>query len=382
MKHVAIVTTSRADYSIYVPVAQAMLEKKIKVSFLATGSHLSRRFNKTVDAISKDGFHVAARVLCELKDDKQSIAKAMGQVTQGMAKAMGRLRPEAVLVLGDRYEMLASALAAVPLRIPLIHFHGGEASFGSLDEFYRHAITKLSMVHLVSCKDYAKRVIKMGEDPDRVFTVGAPGLDNALNTPSLSADDMTKRFGVNLARPFILLTLHPVTTQADKAGVYVSQLIDALKVFSDMPVVMTGSNADLGGQIISRSLKTFASKTPNAVYVENFGTQGYVTALRHAAMMLGNSSSGIIEAASYQLPVVNIGPRQDGRIKGRNIIDCVHDKQAIVKAIRKALTPAFKRSLRSMSNPYGDGQSSQRIANIVLKLNPKSLTEKVFYDGN
>ncbi len=380
MKNVGIMTTSRADYSIYFPVARALQKMRVNVGFYVTGSHLSKAYGLTVKAIEADGFEIKARVPCVLKDSPLGMAQAMAAVTSGMAKALVKKKPELMLVLGDRYEMHAAALACVAMRVPLMHLHGGELTLGALDEYFRHSLTKLSHVHASATAIYAKRVMQMGEDKRWGHVSGAPGLDNALAVNSLSAAQMQKQFNVNIHRPFILVTFHPVTTDLKRCAQYADALCQALGRLKGQSVIITAPNADPGTRQVADRMRRFVKMYPDAVWVENFGTVGYITAMRHAAAMVGNSSSGIIEAASFELPVLNIGNRQEGRVYGKNVIHVDYTKEAIQRGLTKVLSLSFRRSLKGMKNLYGDGHAGVRIARIIKALDPKALRAKRFQD--
>ena len=380
MRKIGVITTSRADYSIYFPLLKALQAEGCKFSLYVTGMHFDRRFGQTVRLIEKDGFKIAARVHCPMNTSPVGIASSMGAITAGMARALERTRPEILFVLGDRYEMHAAALAGVALGIPLAHLHGGELSYGSMDEFFRHSLTKLSHLHFVSTKEYALRVIQMGEDPKRVFVCGAPGLDNAVSVPYISMAQLSERFGFDSNRPYILITFHPVTLELSKTSSYIQQLLKALKVGIDDQLIFTAPNADAKSDIIRKAIKQFVKREPKAFYVENFGTEAYVNAMRHAKAMVGNSSSGIIEAASFGLPVVNIGTRQDGRLRSANVIDVGYGVDQISKRIHQSLSVEFKKSLRGIKNIYGSGDAALKIVKVLKNIKPDQLGPKVFYN--
>jgi UDP-hydrolysing UDP-N-acetyl-D-glucosamine 2-epimerase len=343
--------------------------------------HLSEKFGMTVHDIQADGFDIAARVQIPITGgDASDISRAIGEGTLGFTKVFQQNRPDILLVLGDRFEILAAVVAALPFRIPIAHLHGGELTFGALDESMRHAITKMSHLHFVATEEYARRVMQMGEEPWRVTVSGAPGLDNLNQIERLSKSDWESRFGATLHDDFLLVTFHPVTLEADQTAYHIDELLAAL-VSSGHAILFTIANADPGGQIINTKIESFVQKNEKAQLVDNLGTQGYFTAMQHARAMVGNSSSGIIEAPSFGLPVVNIGSRQDGRARAANVIDVDYHRDAILMGIRKATDARFRAAVSGRLNPYGDGRAAARIVD-KLKSVPldQSLIVKKFHD--
>lgn len=366
MRKVAVVTVGRSDYGIYLPLLRRLANApEIQLQIVVSGMHLSPEFGRTVDLIVRDGFEIAVRVEMLLSSDTpEAIAKSIGFGVSGFAQAFAQLRPDLIVVLGDRFEMHAAAMAAVPFGIPLAHLHGGELTYGAIDDSFRHSITKLSHLHFVSTDEHARRVIQMGEDPSRVTVSGALGLDHLADGKWLSAEELTDRFGVELEPAPLIVTYHPVTREFERSEWQINELLAALEVIR-MPAILTLPNADTNGRIISQRLREFTAENAFATLVENFGSPGYFGMMRHAAAMVGNSSSGIIEAASLKLPVVNIGTRQEGRTRAKNVIDCGYDREEILAAIRLSISTTFRDSLRGMSNPYGDGHAAERIAAVL-----------------
>ncbi len=359
---IAMVTVGRSDWGIYRPVARAICnDPDLRLRIVATGGHLVPAMGRTIDEIRADGFSVDEQIDCLLSADTPlAVAKSMGLATMGLAEAYQRLAPDVVLVLGDRFEMHAAALAAVPLRLPLAHIHGGEITLGATDDVFRHAITKYSHLHFAATEEFAARIVQMGEAPWRVTVSGAPALDNLAELELLSRDSLERRLGLPLARPPLLATFHPVTLQYEQTPSQIEEFLAALAEF-DLPIVITRPNADAGNQAIVRRLAQFADERPHTVVVENLGTQAYFSLMSMAAALVGNSSSGIIEAASFALPVVNVGIRQEGRPRSKNILDVGDDRRAISAALRRALTPEFRKSLHGMKNTYGSGDAAARI---------------------
>lgn len=380
MRRIGVVTGSRADYGILRPVLRALTGcPEIDLRVYVCGSHLAATFGSTVRDVEADGFPIAARVATLFASDSpDAIAKSMAAVVAGFADVYTRDRPEILVVLGDRYEMFAAAAAAVPFVIPLAHIHGGETTEAAIDDCFRHAITKISHLHLVATKAYAQRVIQMGESPERVIVVGAPALDNLRSISLPTRDDIQGVLGLPLTSPPLLATFHPETRNLDDVGRQIDALYQALNE-ADCPIVITLPGADTAyGRVISAA-KEFVAAHPAAVAVEHLGTELYFGLMAIAGAMVGNSSSGLIEAASFRLPVVNVGDRQKGRIRSANIIDVPCERDAISCGIRTALSEAFRKGLVTLTNPLGDGFAAERILAALLALPLNAARSKPFY---
>jgi UDP-hydrolysing UDP-N-acetyl-D-glucosamine 2-epimerase len=299
------------------------------------------------------------------------MAQGMERAFGGMSRVLSNWRPDLLLVLGHRYEMFAGALATVPFHVPVAHLHGGEVSSGALDDSFRHALSKLSHLHFAATPAAARRLRRMGEESWRITVSGAPALDRFHGFKPLPMD---------LPGRFLLVTYHPVTREPGEEGKQVEELVRALRRL-DLPCVVTAPNADPGWEVIERRLRRFCAQDTRSKFLKSAGADGYFTLLSRAAAMVGNSSSGLLEAPSFGLPVVNVGSRQDGRERGRNVIDCDPDEEEIVRAIRRALNPRFRRSLRGRINPYGDGRAAERIVRRLesVPLGPE-LLRKEFSD--
>lgn len=362
MRTLGVVTTSRADYGIYLPLLHRIqAEPGLSLRLYVTGMHLSARFGMTIKAIEADGFEIAERVkMLSNSDDPAAIAKSMARGTAGFAEVFARSRPDILVVLGDRFETHAAAVAALPFKIPIAHIHGGELTEGAIDDALRHSITKLSHLHFVATQEYGRRLVQMGEEPWRVTVSGTPSLDNLATVKRLTASELQSRFGLRVTPDTLLVTFHPTTLEYEDAGRQAEELLAALKA-SGRPVVITMPNADTGGQVIREHIRRFVRGEPSAQAVESLGTEGYFSVLALCAAMVGNSSSGFLEAPSFGLPVVNVGNRQNGRVRGANVIDVGYGREEIVKGIRRATVPAFRKSIQGMENPYGDGKAARRI---------------------
>ncbi|XZE55165.1 UDP-N-acetylglucosamine 2-epimerase [Planctomycetaceae bacterium SH139] len=377
MTSITAVTTSRADYGIYLPILKRISrDSDLELDLMVTGSHLAPAFGYTVQLIEEDGFSIRDRIECLMSNDSPvAIAKAMALTILGFSQAFARKQPELLLVLGDRYEMFAAASAAVPFRIPIVHVHGGETTEGAFDEAFRHSLTKMSHLHFAATEAYRDRILQMGEAPSRVFVSGAPSLDNLRDLKFWSQAKLQQHLGLNWSEPPLVVTFHPVTLEFEQTADHVNQLLSALREFAPLPIVFTYPNADTNGQVVIRAIKDFVASYPQAVAGANLGTDGYFSLMREARAMVGNSSSGIIEAASFQLPVVNIGRRQQGRVQGENIINCEAQQRAISAAIERAISSDFRKQLQNLKNPYGSGDAADMI---VRELKQLEISEQLF----
>lgn len=371
---IGVVSAGRADYAICLPVLRRIrADSDLRLHLIISGMHLSPEFGLTVDSIVADGFEIGDRVEMLLSSDTpEGIAKSMGLGTIGFAQLYARFRPDILVVLADRFEMHAAALAALPFRIPVAHIEGGDLTEGAIDDALRHCITKLSHLHFVSTEEYARRVVQLGEEPWRVTVSGAPSLDNLKSLKLLTVSELERKYGISLHPPPLLVTFHPVTLEYEHTHQQISDLLEALKTF-DLPIIFTMPNADTSGRVIAQAIKEFAGDHPSRCFVKNLGTRDYLSMMAYAGVMVGNSSSGIIEAPSLGLPVVNIGTRQRGRTRAANVIDVGYGRQEITDAINKALQPTFRNGLRDLVNPYGAGDAA---ALIVERLKTVPLTEE------
>lgn len=381
-RRLGVVTTARSDYGIYKPVLQEFSRRdQFDLWIIAGGMHLSPEHGLTIREIEADGFPIADRVELLLSTaSAEGVSASMGLALIGFGRAIARLAPDLLLVLGDRFEMFAAAAACAPLRVPVVHLHGGESSTGAIDESFRHAITKLSHLHFAATQAYADRIVQLGESPWRVAVSGAPALDGLSRTPMPDAEAFTKACGVPMQPAPLLVTYHPATLELEQLPAQLDALFGALDD-AGLPVLITDPNADEGGTVVRERIRQFTASRPHVHHVANLGHDRYFDAMWLSAAMVGNSSSGIIEAASFGLPVVNIGTRQDGRVRGANVIDTGYERHAIAEAIRRAVGPAFRAGLRDLKNPYDHGGAASviadRLASIPLDAN---LLRKTFHD--
>jgi UDP-hydrolysing UDP-N-acetyl-D-glucosamine 2-epimerase len=344
--------------------------------------HLSPEFGLTVREIEKDGFPIAERVEMLLSSDTESaIATSMGLGMIGFAKVYERLKPDILVVLGDRFEILAAVSAAVPFRIPVAHIHGGETTEGAIDEAFRHSITKMSHLHFASCEAYRQRIIQLGEDPDRVFNVGALGVENIRHISFMGRSELAAAIGFNLEKPYFLVTFHPVTLERETSEGQFQSLLDALDAFPEYNVIITKANADADGRIINRLIEEYAEKRRKRCHaVASLGVHRYLTAMKFATAVIGNSSSGIIEAPSFNIPTVNIGDRQKGRVKAGSVIDCEPFAASIETAIHKGISFEFQQLLKNTKNPYEKPGTACGIVSTMAASDPAGLLKKRFYN--
>ena len=377
MRRIGAVTVARSDYGLYTPVFDELQARGMELGVVAAAAHLSPRFGHTVDQIVADGYPVVERLDFTPDDDSpEAVAQASGRAVALFAQAYARQRFDIVLLLGDRYEMHAAGVAAVPLLLPLAHIHGGEETTGAIDNVYRHSLTKLSHLHFASTEDHARRIRQMGEEPWRVTVSGAPAIDRILRTPSMPRNELEAKLGHAFPEGSVVATFHPVTTEPGEAERQAESFLRALKRFG-RPVLLTMPNADPGGLAVRRAVARCDGERWLHVH-ENLGPVLYVAVMANAGLMAGNSSSGIIEAASFGLPVVNVGDRQEGRARSGNVIDVPSDEEAIVAALEQAVTDA---GFGGHPNIYGDGKAAQRIVDVLetVELGHK-LIKKPFCD--
>ncbi len=380
----AVLTGTRAEYGLFHPLLAALeADPRFEVGLVVTGAHLDERFGMTVREIEAEGHRIAARVPLPLGDDSDlGVARATGAAVAGIAEALDAEKPDLVVVLGDRYETLAAATAALLLRIPLAHLHGGEITEGAIDESIRHAITKMATLHFTATEEYRERVIQLGEDPDRVFAVGALGVDNALHTEAVSAAGLGSDLGFRFEFPTALVTFHPVTLGETSGAEQVDELLAALDALPQLRVLFTMPNTDAGNRQIAERIDAWAAaNSDRAKAFVSLGRLRYLSALAACDVVVGNSSSGIIEAPSFGKPVVDVGDRQQGRARASSVAHCAPGRAAIVSAIEHALSTEARAQALKASNPYGDGHAAERIIEVLSAIEPGGLsTRKRFHD--
>lgn len=356
LKRIVFVSSTRADWGLLSPLARALRDgaPELEVAVVATNMHLLPEYGMTVDEIRADGFDPLCADMRVEGSDEASRVRALARCTAAMADAFTALRPDAVVLLGDRYEILGVASAAALMHIPVVHIAGGEISEGAVDDSIRHAITKLSTLHLTATEPYRRRVIQLGEDPARVINTGAIGVWNAINQPKIPADELEAFLGMPLyEEPVAVVTYHPATLDsAVEPAARVREMLDALDDFPDLRCVITYPNNDARSDGIIAEIQRFASRRPNVLAVRSLGMRRYLSLLSYADLCIGNSSSGIVEVPSFHIPTVDIGIRQRGRIAAESVIHCGDSREEISRAIRLALSPEMARRLPHIENPY------------------------------
>ncbi|MFH1478596.1 MAG: UDP-N-acetylglucosamine 2-epimerase [Candidatus Omnitrophota bacterium] len=382
-RKICIFTGSRAEYGLLKPLMDEIKkDKELQLQLIVSGMHMSPEFNLTYKELEKDGFKINEKIEILLSSDTPiGLSKSMGLGLISLSEAYNRLKPDIIVIIGDRFEMLSAVIAAMVSRIPIAHLYGGEATFGAIDEAIRHSITKMSNLHFTAIKKYKKRIIQLGEAPKRVFNVGAIGIDNIKQLKLLTRKALEPKLGFKLNKHNLLVTFHPVTLEDDTAGKQFQNLIAALDELNDTNIIFTGSNADTHGRIINKMIDNYVSKNPDkAKAFTSMGQTLYLSTMRFMDAVVGNSSSAIIEAPSFKIGAVNIGDRQKGRIKAKNVIDCKPQKEDIRKAIKRIYSKKFKRSLKSITNPYGNGNTAKKIKYILKRYDVPNSLKKSFFD--
>ena len=364
-RKIAVITTSRADYShLYWPLRDLSAHPLVDLQLIVLGSHLSPEFGHTVGEIEEDGFPIAAKLECLLSSDSDiGMAKTIGVATLSLADCLGQMRPDILLLIADRYEMLAPASVALALRIPIAHIEGGEISEGAIDDAVRNALTKMSHIHFTSTFEARRRIIAMDEEEWRVHRAGAPSLDHLRRRTLQTREELESLLKIHLEKPAILVACHPVTIARDTVQ-EAAPLFEALASLPDQ-ILFCYPNADAGSRDLISRARSFAASRKNSHVFVNLDVLTYWSLLRQVEVFLGNSSSGIMETPSLALPTVNVGLRQQGRERARNILDVTPDVQALLNALRTAKSPSFRESLRGMTNPYGDGFASEKIVQVL-----------------
>lgn len=382
LKKIAVITGTRAEFGLLKPlINQIEKSNSFQLQLIATAMHLSPEFGYTISEIEKSGFQVDRKVECLLSSDTAvGVTKSMGLALIGFADALEELSPDLVIILGDRSEMLAAASAAMIANIPIAHIHGGETTEGAYDESIRHAITKMSYYHFASTETYRQRIIQLGESPDRVFNVGAIGLDSIQSLDLLNKNEFEKSIDFKLGKRNVLVTFHPVTLENNSAAVQFKAILDALKTFENTHFIFTLANSDKNGRIINQMIEKFVAENKvNSISFKSLGQLRYLSALQYIDVVLGNSSSGIIEVPYFKIPTINIGDRQKGRVMPKSVINCEPKKDFIKEALIKAFNPTFKEKIKNQEQLYGNGNAVEKIMPVLSNM-PTDDLKKPFYD--
>ena len=381
-RRICIITGTRAEYGLLRWVMQGIKdEPQLTLQIIATGMHLSPEFGLTYREIEKDGFHIDHKVeMLTSSDTSVGIAKSMGLGLIGCADAFNELKPDLIVVLGDRFEIFAAVSAALVARIPVAHLHGGEATEGAFDEALRHSITKMSHLHFVAADEYRQRVIQLGEQPDRVFLVGGLGVDHIKRLKLLDRAELEASLDFKLGKKSLLITFHPVTLEASTAAQQMAELLAALAALNDTQLIFTLPNADTEGRALIKMAEQFVAQHSNARAYTSLGQLRYLSCIAHVDGVVGNSSSGLAEVPSFKKGTINIGDRQRGRLQAASVINCDPTRQSIDAALAKLYSADFQASLSGVSNPYGDGGASEKVVKTIKHFQIDGIAKKYFYD--
>ncbi|MCZ4407249.1 UDP-N-acetylglucosamine 2-epimerase [Cryomorphaceae bacterium 1068] len=382
-RKICVVTGTRAEYGLLYWLMKYLNDAPdVHFQLVVTGMHLSAEFGLTYQQIEKDGFRIDKKVEILLSSDSTiGISKSMGLAMISMSEAFQELQPNLVVVLGDRFEMFACASVAMICRIPIAHIHGGEATEGLIDEPIRHSITKMSQLHFTATDAYRKRVIQLGEHPNRVFNFGSPGIDNVFKLPLLTKAELEASLNFNLDHPTALLTFHPVTLEIGTSAVQFEQLLQALDTFKDLKIIFTNPNSDTDGRVIIKMIDDYVRRNPEkACSFISLGQLRYLSALKYVSFVIGNSSSGLIEVPSFGIPTIDIGDRQKGRIRAESVIHCEPLLEDLIQSIKKASSSEFKEVANRAINPYGGAGASSKIADALKSVDLTDILKKSFHD--
>ena len=386
MKKICIVTATRAEYGLLKPVIDKIHKsEKVELRLVVTGMHLSPEFGLTYREIEEDGYPIDQKIEMLLSSDTPAgIAKSMGVALMGFADYFSVNRPDMIVILGDRYEMLMVAASAMIARIPIAHLYGGEKTEGAVDEAIRHSITKMSQLHFTATEEYRRRVIQLGEQPDRVFNVGALGVENARKVSLLGKEELEQQIGFRFTKPTIMVTYHPVTLETLTAREQFADILSVIDKHKEISVIFTKANAETDGWIINQMIDEYVGENSDrCVGYTSLGQKRYLSALQYVDAVLGNSSSGLVEVPSFHIPTVNIGDRQRGRACAKSVIHCRNTGQEIDKALQMALSEEFRQDLTTMDNPYEkEGTSDKIVETICDALYSGIEMKKIFYDIN
>ena len=385
MRKICVITGTRAEFGLLQHTIKTIEEDKdLQLQLIATGMHLSPEFGLTYRDIEKAGFTIDKKIEILLSSDTPiGISKSMGLAMISFSEALAELKPDIVLVLGDRFEIFSAVSAAMIARIPVAHCHGGEATEGLIDEAIRHSITKMSQIHFCATETYKKRIVQLGESPNRIFNVGALGLENILKLKLLSKEAFEASINFKLDKKYaFLVTFHPVTLEKATSSEQIQQLLDALDKIEDCKIIFTKANSDTDGRIVNQMIDEYVVRNASkAICFTSLGQLRYLSALQYVDAMIGNSSSGLLEAPSFKIPTINIGDRQRGRIMAESVIQCDSSSQDIEAAINKAISIEFKKTLKTVENPYkGKETPSEEIVKVLKSIDLKDILKKPFYD--
>lgn len=383
MKTISVFTSTRAEYHLLYSVIKRINEdSELNLDLIVSGTHLSKKYGYTITQIEKDGFLIGEKIKTISDEGENNVDEIISTTLLECSKHFKKVKSDFLIVLGDRYELLGPVIAAANALIPIAHIHGGETTEGAIDEAVRHAVTKFSYLHFPSCEPYRKRIIQLGENPKNVYNVGSLGVENILKQPLMSREELSDNLKFDLSN-YCLVTFHPVTLESGESPIIeLGNLLDALDSFDEFKYIITKANADSGGEMINKRLEEFVSNYRDKyILVDSLGMTRYLSAMKYCRMVIGNSSSGLLEAPSFSVPTINIGDRQKGRISAKSVINCEPIKDSIINAMKKANTEEFRMSIKNMPQLYGNGTASANIVRIIKETLNKGIDlKKHFYD--
>ena len=384
MRKICVITGTRAEYGLLSGVMRLIDQSPLThLQVIATNMHLSAQYGNTYQEIENDGFHINERVpiLVESETGENATVNAMARAMKGLEEAFDRLHPDLILILGDRYEMLAAASTALIKRIPVAHISGGALSYGACDDAIRHSITKMSHLHFTEAEAYRKRVIQLGEQPERVFNVGALGVENIKRVPLMSKEEVERDLQLEIGDQTLLITYHPVTLSDSNPLDDIQALFDALNEQQELRVIFTMPNSDTGGQVIADAIEQYAAQHADRVRAyKSLGMRRYLSVMKYCSAVVGNSSSGIVETPSFHIPTLNVGSRQDGRLAAASVYNCGTSKDAISEGLKHILSPEFRAQAAKAMNPYEKEGTAQAIFDVISTYPLKGIIKKQFYD--
>ena len=381
-RKICVVTGTRAEYGLLYWLMKGIdTDKDLELQIIATGMHLSEEFGNTYQQIEKDNFTIDKKVDISLSSDTElAISKSMGLGMIGFADAFNELQPDLIVVLGDRFEIFSAVSAAMIAKIPVAHLHGGEATEGCIDEPIRHSITKMSHLHFTATNEYRNRVIQLGEQPDRVFNVGGLGVDNINKLKLMTKSDFEKAINFELGEKNVLVTFHPVTLEKSTSETQFQELLESISKLKNTKIIFTKANSDTNGRVINSMIDAYVSVNDNSIAFTSMGQLNYLSALQFVDAVVGNSSSGLLEAPSFNIATIDIGDRQKGRIKADSVISCLPTQESIRSAFDKSYSEDFQNIVDNTKNPYGNGGASKIVVDIIKDFDLNGILKKIFYD--
>ena len=382
MRKICVITGTRAEYGLlYWLIREIDVDKDLELQIIATGMHLSPEFGNTYQQIEEDGFFINKKVDISLTSDTElAISKSMGLGMIGFADAFDELQPNLIVVLGDRFEIFSAVSSAMIAKIPVAHLHGGEVTEGAFDESIRHSITKMSHLHFAATNKYRNRIIQLGEQPNRVFNVGGLGVDSINKLKLLSKSDFENAIDFKLGKKNILVTFHPVTLENFTSKVQFQELLNSIDELKNTRIIFTKANSDTDSRVINSMIETYTSVNDNSIAFTSMGQLNYLSALQFVDAVVGNSSSGLLEAPSFNIATIDIGDRQKGRIKADSVISCLPTQEGIGSAFEKAYSEGFQNIVNNTKNPYGNGGASKAVVDIIKNFDLNEILKKTFYD--